>query len=807
MARQRTYTDLLADILAILFIVAAIYHLTEKAGLPEEFSTFEHLVINGTALTNGDEIEFSTTMHRIGDRVDLALLPGVRPTPVILEPYFTTPMIVFDVFTALALVGLAVFVSTFRPKDAAARVFHIASLAMAMAIVGTKTIYGIQPSWLGYTLCMVFFIAYTTLPVLFAHFTLVFPAVRRGNYLILARGLYAVAIVIALWSGWMYLRAADAHSIELFRHFAGGSMIQHAFAVVVFLYGIFNFVMAYRKTAAAADRKKIRWLLYGITIGPAPFILLWALPESIGYTPWIAEWAVELILLLIPATFAISIVRYHVMDVDLLINRSLVYGTVIGTGGVIYIMLLILAARIASVFTHQTSIIISTVAAALFALAFAPARRRVQAFVDRQFFRVQYNFRESLRTITDELRQCLDIGQIARLLVRRVDEVLPVERIGFFTLRQPGYRLHLLDHKGFDLLAEHGTRFEVERVRSKLNLPVALDEKIEPGITYEPAEAVVFRRWGMALVFPILSQQKEILGFLVMGEKKSGMRFSVEDIDLLVPVTTQAGLAIERLQLQEKLLLEHAESQRLDELNRLKSYFVSSVSHDLKTPLTSIRMFAELLRTGPAIPKDRASEYLGIIEGESERLSRLINNVLDFAKIERGVKEYRFTDVNLNQLVHRTLCSLQYQFQMERFAVTTNNDESLPVLRADPDALTEAIINLLSNAMKYSGEMKEITVSTFRQDGWAGVRIADHGIGITAVDLEHIFEPFFRAKEGKTHGAGGVGLGLSLVKHIVDAHGGTIEVDSRPGAGSTFTLFFPLEHSSATPLNKFGTPT
>ncbi len=807
MADQNTYPHILADILAIFFVAAAIYHLSGKAGLPADLAASERLVFNGTSLVSSDEVEFASSFYRIGDQVEIAPLPGTPPTAVTLVPYYARPLVVFDAFTALVLISLGMFVAAFRRRDTAATVFHIASLTIAVATIGTKTIFSVRPAWLGYALCMIFSFAYTTIPALFAHFTLVFPTVRKKNYRILVTSLYAAAAVIAVWSGVVYLRAAGSGSIELFRRSATSSMIQNAFAVIVIVYGIFNFVAAYRSTRQASDRKKIRWLLYGLTFGPAPFILLWALPETLGYTPLIAEWIVKLFLLLIPTTFAISIVRHHLMDIDLLINRSLVYGIVIAAGGVFYVVMLIVAMRIINEFTHETSIIVSTVAAALFALAFAPAQRRVQKFVDRQFFRVQYDFRESLRTITEELKQCLDIRQIANLLVHRVDEVLPVTQLGFFTLKRPAYRLQLVEHKGFDVLAAHGTRFEVEKLHSSLNLPVALEEKMEPGIAFEPAEAGVFRRWGMALIFPLLSQQKEILGFLVLGEKKSGMRFTVEDVDLLVPITAQAGLAIERLALQEKLLLEQAESQRLEELNRLKSYFVSSVSHDLKTPLTSIRMFAEILRSGQAIPRERTKEYLGIIEGESERLTRLINNVLDFAKIERGVQEYRFADVDLHQLIHRTLCSLEYQFKMEKVKVTTSFCEGKPHVSADPDALTEALINLLTNAMKYSREVKEIAVSTFMRDGRIGIRIADRGIGIAAVDLEHIFEPFFRAREGKTHGAGGAGLGLSLVKHITNAHGGAVEVESRPGAGSAFTILLPLKEHHESSQTNTGTPT
>lgn len=167
--------------------------------------------------------------------------------------------------------------------------------------------------------------------------------------------------------------------------------------------------------------------------------------------------------------------------------------------------------------------------------------------------------------------------------------------------------------------------------------------------------------------------------------------------------------------------------------------------------------------------------------------------MLDFAKIERGVKEYSFAEVDLNDLVDRTLSSLHYQFRMQHFTVTTDYFPEPITLRADADALAESIINLISNAMKYSTDHKEIAISTFVRNGSAGLKVRDHGIGIAEDDVRRLFEPFFRAQTGKANGVSGTGLGLSVVKHFVDAHGGTIDVDSRPGEGSTFTILLPIQ--------------
>jgi len=157
------------------------------------------------------------------------------------------------------------------------------------------------------------------------------------------------------------------------------------------------------------------------------------------------------------------------------------------------------------------------------------------------------------------------------------------------------------------------------------------------------------------------------------------------------------------------------------------------------------------------------------------------------------VKEYRFDNVKLNELVQKVLKSLRYQFKMRQFQVRVDLDRRESIIHADPDAVIESVTNLLSNAMKYSREKKQVTVSTFRQEGFAGVAVEDQGIGISQDDLEHIFDPYYRAKDDTAQQLAGTGLGLALVKHVMEAHRGKIEVRSEPGKGSTFTLLFPLE--------------
>ncbi len=223
----------------------------------------------------------------------------------------------------------------------------------------------------------------------------------------------------------------------------------------------------------------------------------------------------------------------------------------------------------------------------------------------------------------------------------------------------------------------------------------------------------------------------------------------------------------------------------------LKSSFVSSVSHDLKTPLALIQLFAETLELGRLKNTERANEYYRIINSEARKLTRLINNLLDFSKIEAGLRAYKLERVNLADLTASVLESLESQFQHNQFAVSTKLAPNVPVL-IDKEAAEQALENLLSNAMKYSPEHREILVEVDQVDQYGVVRVHDRGIGIPARLQRKIFNKFFRIQTDAGSGPHGTGLGLAIVDHVMRGHNGFVRVDSEPGRGSTFTLHFPL---------------
>jgi len=238
-----------------------------------------------------------------------------------------------------------------------------------------------------------------------------------------------------------------------------------------------------------------------------------------------------------------------------------------------------------------------------------------------------------------------------------------------------------------------------------------------------------------------------------------------------------------------------ADLHRQLRLARQKTDFVSNVSHELKTPLTSIRMFTEMLAEGRVPDESKRQHFLGIITAETARLTRLINNVLDFARLERGEKKYECAPFDLAAVVRETVES--YRPHLETLGFTLRMQVSTePVgFQGDRDAIAQVLVNLLSNAEKYSGERKEIEVALEATAGSVAVCVSDRGLGVPAGCEEKIFDQFYRAHDSLGSGIQGSGLGLTLARQIARAHGGDVTFERRESGGSCFVLKLPRAKS------------
>jgi two-component system phosphate regulon sensor histidine kinase PhoR len=233
-------------------------------------------------------------------------------------------------------------------------------------------------------------------------------------------------------------------------------------------------------------------------------------------------------------------------------------------------------------------------------------------------------------------------------------------------------------------------------------------------------------------------------------------------------------------------------------LARQQQDFVSAVSHELKTPLTSIRMYAEMLRDGLVQSDDKRSEYYHTITDESERLSRLIDNVLEFSRLERGESELRKSRVDLREVVTAACAKLQPHAERHGFVLREDLGELPLETLADPDAVTQIVFNVVDNALKYArdGGSREIDVACTGEGSHVLLRVSDHGPGLPPARRDRIFEPFYRGDEETARSTRGSGIGLALVRELAESMGGTARADDTPGGGLAISVRLPRAPSS-----------
>lgn len=227
------------------------------------------------------------------------------------------------------------------------------------------------------------------------------------------------------------------------------------------------------------------------------------------------------------------------------------------------------------------------------------------------------------------------------------------------------------------------------------------------------------------------------------------------------------------------------------QLAQNKADFVSNVSHEIRTPLALISMFAETLEMGRVKSEEKKQEYYGIISKETHRLSGIVNKILNFSQTEANKKKLDIRSIHLGNEVKEILATYDFHLRNKGFTHTFSENSTVWV-DADKEAVVESVINLIDNAIKYSSAEKKIEISIDIENGFGTVAVKDHGVGISKMDQKHIFDKFYRVSSGNLAKSTGTGLGLSLVKQLMEAQKGKITVDSTEGKGSLFTLYFPL---------------
>jgi signal transduction histidine kinase len=759
--------------------------LRARPGLPAPLRGREILRINSVAIQSPDDIDFALSRTKIGDEAEFGLRSagGTEILRARLAAYYSQTSFPF-IFFLIGMFGFLVggSVLLLKPEDMRARMFFWMAFCFSASLVINGDYYCVRDKGTSMAPGVLFNFAYPMVAALFLAFSLTFSRRRlRWNALIL----YLPAILLGTLLNIGFLGSVLGPSRAFFV-FQQKVFVLFRWAFLAYVVaGAAALIISLKRAEGKGERARIQWLLYGLVVGLSPFALLYQLPIALGGGPLLSEELTSAFFLAVPAAFAISIVRHRLMDIELVISKSVVYALLTILTASIYLVSIELLQGALAPAGPEAGRVAAVAAAVLAAAAFHPLRQRVQEVVDKAFFRQRYDYRKAVRAFAEAAQLTFDPESLAGLFIARITAAVPLDGAGVAVFRKEGASRKLAFSRGLD------------------TEPSLADLEIEPGWILTRKNAIFFKeaagrvregipaasRIELAVALPFSSTALD--GFVVLGRKRSEERYREDDLDLILTLADDLALNLERMELRDQVVLERASREKADELNRLKTEFISSVSHELRNPISSIQGLSEILESGTIADERKRKGLLRLLASECGRLSRFLHNILDFGRIEQGTRTYHPRRTPLRALLEDVVRLSGYGADREGAAVRTALPDDPIFLNIDADAVKQALMNLLDNAIKYSPGQKDVVIELVDLEEQVEVRVRDRGIGIPAEEQGRIFDSFYRSPGAAEVNAGGVGLGLGIVRHIMEAHGGTVRLESAPGQGSTFILIFP----------------
>ena len=823
-------------------------------------------------------------------------------------------------YYVLAAVGLftlliGVLVRLRRPSEPATRHF----LWLTLAFFG---VFGFSFSGSLDLLDWVFFwvdtLALLLLAPLFLHFTLFFPdrprawvEGRMGPFV--APLIYLPALLIAAARIFAVARSGQDASFYISGVVGTLERIEPLYLSLCLLAGLAVLVRAFGQVRSGTARRQLRWIVWGTLLGGVPFAAGYALPFALGAAPTLAMQLTAIPLGLIPLAFASALVRYRLMDVEVIVKRMVVYAAAVSAILAIYAVLLRAAGAVFLEDSHKNNTVIAMLATLVVVLLARPVKNGIQSIIDRAFYRDRYDYRRALVGFARDLNADLDLYRLSERLVTRVTETLLVDRMAILLVNDRTGEFTSVRTVGFGRGVVALARASEFGLRLESGQSVALDD---PGVTraFSPDEVEHWRDRGVFYFVPCVSKDGTNAA-LALGRKRNGEPLTSEDLALLTAVAGQVATAIENGRLYQQLNVKAEELDRLREFNEsiLESldaglivvdrddrivrwnraleqiyglpraaavgraldevfdvgfvqalhaaredapdgatlYRVSlvarrpepearrlvnatlvplqppagsraalsgtiiilddvtdrarleeqlqisdkmasigllaaGVAHEVNTPLTGISSFTQMLLDG-ADPGDPKTRMLEKIERQTFRAAKIVNSLLNLSR-PGGQEDAAPVPVDLNAVVADVLALLEHQLKVGRIQVRRELASPAPVVSGVEYKLQQVFLNLFLNARDAMPKGGWLSITT-RAEGASGVaEVGDTGAGIPSEHLSRIYDPFFTTK-----GMGqGTGLGLSITYSIVHEHNGAIRCDSTLGAGTRFTVSFPL---------------
>ncbi|MGD0336049.1 MAG: ATP-binding protein [Candidatus Omnitrophota bacterium] len=691
-------------------------------------------------------------------------------------------------FTTFVL-GCFILLKAQRNKTSLIYVAFLFSLAgWSLLQVSLSVVSGSEKLLLISRLAHVFIII---LPCLFLHFTYLFLDIEKENrktlilaYLI-SLGFIALLPFKAFIPGVRYLANI--------KYFPTAGPIYHfhcAFFYMLVILCIYELHRGYRnsKGLRATQLKYMFWsAIIGFSAGSSSYLYVYNKPMF--FNPY-ATFGVPLYVL----TIAYIIYKHRFMDISLVLKKTVIYGIIYSLSLAVFGSIVMLLGQLAMPAVNQGLIGLSMLAVFVIVSMVKPLDKFLSTLTDKFLFRERYEYHKTLREASQGMIRIRELDKLLNLIVTIITKHVRVKQAAIFIyeketnayvvkasrgrLKIPKNYLKVTRHNPllkYLLKTKDSIVCEELKLILKQGPSIALKEVIEKLDNIE-----------VSICVPSFLKGK-LIGFLLLGEKLSGEMYSQEDLSLFNTLSIQAGLAIENAQAYEEL---SRTKDRLFEAEKFASIgrLAGGIAHEIKNPLASIKTFTAYLNRKFDNPEFR-SKFQRIVGSEVDRINHIVEQLVTYAH----PKSLQLEKTDIHKIIEETLSLLENELKKAKVEVKTNYYPKNAMLSVDPEQFKQVFLNLFLNsiqAMEHNnGELKELKVSTYRQNGCLKVVVSDSGEGIHPEKVPLVFDPFFTTKES------GCGLGLSIVKSIVESHRGKISVKSELSHGAAFCISLPLKNS------------
>jgi signal transduction histidine kinase len=742
--------------------------------------------VGGRTAGSPKELAFLVQGLGVGRQIDIVQSDGRRITTQLVGQF----SIIHRVSTYLSgFCFWAVCLVFFAPRTdrPANRDFFWASFFYGLAVMVGGVFHPVQPYGEEILLPVLRIFAIALVMAFFVLLSLEFPQEHRWfrDPPFAVRTLFAVPIAVALWYSLALVNYLLQPSPERYAGLAFPAQFSRLVFVAYFVAGGALFYRSGSRADRSREKAQAKWILWGIGFGAVPFVFLFTLPQIFGLESLIPLEYTRLFSIACPLSFAVAVVRYQFLDIDVIIRRSLIYFCLAGVMVFVYILIGVwIGGRIQSR-VPEVSRAISIVSVIIPVILFNPTHRWIGRFVDRTFFKIRDTYNKAIANLQDLLQETLGNQQIVRVLHASLrDNLRPKQSAVLLRFQDQTYRA--VDQPGNEQLSVRLAELPVASSgiiakRSSTSVPELETENFPER----------YRELGYLLAVP-MSIADECEGLVLLGEKESERRYVEQDLDFILGAVSKVRPVLERIVLVQRVAEEALARRQLAELNRLKSDFLSSVAHDIRTPLTSIQWSSQNLMDGVAGETNHNQRsYLQAIQASTSHLSRLVNNLLEISRLEVGGTEISLEPVDVEEVANSVLLSLKPIADAKRVVFQMRSKSLAQRARANHGMTLEVVNNLIDNAIKFSPVGSEIDIELTQHEEWCKLAVRDRGPGIHESDREVIFERFRQGRHDSTGSQQGFGLGLFVVKSFVEAVDGKVWAENHPDGGARFVCLLP----------------